>query len=377
MGVGSMLTEFIRRQLPTELPQHIVIVADGTGRSSFQHNYDLFPCCLLQHVRLFVSFRIQCLSFVLYGLFSPNTSSDSRSKNFATMKDALSDFLDYLRTADFLLYITVYGSYHHSRPNSTFLECLELMGSINELTEKRGTEVQPEQRYTVRLSIFVSYSSLSSLHDVSVKICQENSTERVINSTIEPSSIALALSCHGIRPYPGITEEIYMSGPVGLVPSPSLTKCVTTPLPPPDIFARTSDEKRIGDCFLWEIPLHKCMLLWNVHSFYKSPGPLRLLFIILKWSCFKCEQEALELHISRRQSRYAHLKSARRKREEANDRCSDRKISCSPYDDDAFESVSIFADRWECSSEKLEGTQSDLTRDSAPDNASRGCFIYE
>nr|AAA29158.1 permease [Giardia intestinalis] len=377
MGVGSMLTEFIRRQLPTELPQHIVIVADGTGRSSFQHNYDLFPCCLLQHVRLFVSFRIQCLSLVLYGLFSPNTSSDSRSKNLATMKDALSDLLDYLRTADFLLYITVYGSYHHSRPNSTFLECLELMGSINELTEKRGTEVQPEQRYTVRLSIFVSYSSLSSLHDVSVKICQENSTERVINSTIEPSSIAL----HSVATE---LDHTQVSPRTFICPDQSdwsllhpFTKCVTTPLPPPDIFARTSDEKRIGDCFLWEIPLYKCMLLWNVHSFYKSPGPLRLLFIILKWSCFKCEQEALELHISRRQSRYAHLKSARQKREEANDRCSDRKISCSPYDDDAFESVSIFADRWECSSEKLEGTQSDLTRDSAPDNASRGCFIYE
>nr|AAF02902.1 BC2-ORF2/A-HLG [Giardia intestinalis] len=377
MGVSSMLTEFIRRQLPTELPQHIVIVADGTGRSSFQHNYDLFPCCLLQHIRLFVSFKIRCLSFVLYGLFSPNTSFDSRSKNLTTMKDALSDLLEYLKTASFLLYITVYGSYNHSRPNNIFLECLELMGSINELTERRSTEVQSKQMYTITLSIFVSYSSLSSLHDVSVKTCQENSTECMINSTVEPSSIALALSCYGIRPYPGITGEIYMSGAVGTVSSPSFTKCVATPLPPPDIFARTSGEKRIGDCFLWEIPLHKCMLLWNVHSFYKSPGPLRLLFIILKWSCFKCEQEALEFHISCRQSRYAHLKSARKKKEETSDRCSNKKISCSPCDDDAFESVSIFADRWECSSEKPEGTSSDLTRDSALDNASRGCFIYE
>ena len=373
MRVSSAIAEFLRHHLLTELPQHIAIVADGTGRTSFQHNYDLFPCCLLQHIRLFASFKIQYISFVLYGLFSPNISSDSRSKNFTTMKDALSGLLQYLEKADFLLHIAVYGSYHHSRPDTTFLECLELMGRINEFTRRRSEEISSEQVYGITLSIFICYSSLSSLHDVSVKVCQENTTEHMINSTIDPYSISFALSCYGIKPYPGITDDVYM---LGMTPSPATAKWVASPLPPPDIFARTSGEKRIGDCFLWEIPLHRCMLLWNAHSFYMSPGPFRLLLMILKWRCFNCEQEELEVHISHRQSRYAHLKPARWKREESKERDSNRKIG-SPCDDDTFESVSIFADRWERVSEVPEDTQSDLASSSTPDNASQGCFIYE
>lgn len=373
MGIRSVLNKFIQNQLLTELPRHIVIVADGTGRTSFQYDYDLFPPCLLQHIRLFASFRIQYISLILYGLFSPNTSSDSRSKNLSTMKDVLSSLLQYVEKANFLLYVSVYGSYYHSRPDNTFLECLELMGKINEFTEKRSTDASFEQMHTVTLSIYICYSSLSSLHDVSVKVCQENTTELMINSSIEPSSIALELSCYGIRPYPGITADIYMSG---MTVSPPPAKCAALPLPSPDIFARTSGEKRIGDCFLWEIPLHKCMLLWNVYTFYRAPSPFRLLLMILKWRCFRCEQEELETHISHRESRYAYLKPSKGKKGGSRKKHADGKTNCGSCDDEAFESVSIFSEGWECASERPDA-QSDLNSNSIPDNASRGCFIYE
>lgn len=374
MGIRSILTKFFQGQLSVEMPRHIVIVADGTGRTSFQSDYSLFPCNLLQHICLFASFKIQYISFVLYGLFSPNTSSDSKSKNLVTMKRVLSELLQYVEKADFLLHIAVYGLYYRSKPDNILLECLELMGSINEFTEKRSAEISPEEMDTVTLCIYISYSSLSSLHDVSMKICQENTTELVINSSVEPSSIAHSLGCYGIRPYPGMTADIYMSG---MTVSPPPAKCAALPLPSPDIFARTSGEKRIGDCFLWEIPLHKCMLLWNVYSFYKSPGPIRLFLMILKWRCFIYEQEELEIHISRRQSRYSYLKPAKLKKGEAKKKNIDKKASYSSCDDDLFESVSIFSAGWECTSEKPEDTQSDPNSNSTPDNASRGCFLYE
>ncbi|TNJ28684.1 putative undecaprenyl diphosphate synthase [Giardia muris] len=246
----SFWARLAREQAPGLLPRHLVLVANGDGRTHFAEDSHLVPklSCL---TTLLEAFHISHLTLVPVAVFSMKLSGAAQREALRQLTDELESLRELAEVESVHPRVVICTPLDDSPDDGMLSSLLQAAVAINKLTEDAAKKLI--------IYIHPRHSSLSTLLRASEILTSQSMTTESRPFSPEAVTRGLSLAVGLDKFYP----------------------------PPPDLVLISSGEPRLGDIMLWETTLASCLILWRERALCLRPSSLRLWWIITRWQLFR------------------------------------------------------------------------------------------
>lgn len=267
-GRTSFWARLAREQAPGLLPRHLVLVANGDGRTHFAEDTHLVPrlSCL---ATLLEAFHIPHLTLIPVAVFSMKLSGAAQREALRRLSNELESLRELAEAGSISPRVVICAPLDDSPDDGALTSLLQAAEAINALSD--------ESMKKITIYIHPRHSSLSALLRASEILTSQSMTTE--SRPFSPEAVTRGLSLAvGL-------DEFYP--------------------PPPDIVLVSSGEPRLGDVMLWEISLASCLIIWRERALCLRPSSFRIWWIITRWQLFRMATRVPECP-SRRKNRYQH-----------------------------------------------------------------------